>query len=164
MIHSKYPRRRFDSLLLGLVFVCNVVATPAYALDSRQESTAPVINPQYAYLFMIDPRFTHFSRISSGLDIDSSGRADCTGSYTIYQKYDYESKITITLQRFEDIKGWVDVQEWSKDYSGSGVKLLNKGYYVASGYRYRLIAVAEILDEDGAVLERISCDSQVVEH
>lgn len=162
MKHSRYPYRKFVSLLVGIVFFCNVVATPTYALDSRQESAAPVIDSQYTNLYVIDPRFTHFSRISSGLDIDSSGRADCTGSYTIYQKYDYESTITMTLQRFED--GWVNIQEWSKDYSGSGAKLLNKGYYVASGYRYRLIAVAEILDEDGFVLERISCDSQIVEY
>lgn len=153
-------RKKVFALVISLALICTitVVNGPASALECRQ-STA-----NQHTLLALDPRFTHFSRISSALDINSLGRADCVGSFTIYQQYDNDSTITMTLQRFEENEGWIDIKEWSKSYSGSGAKLLSKGYYVETGYRYRLVTVANILDDDGGALEIISCDSLIVKY
>lgn len=108
-----------------------------------------------------EPRFEHLSRISSGLTISSLGRAACGGSFTTYDEYD--SRMTMTLQQFVDSE-WVDIKEWSQDFTGSGVKMMDKGYYVKSGYRYRMTVTVEILDSDGSVLETEYCDSPIKEY
>lgn len=147
------------------------LTTAALAVPVAASAAVPAVHPYavasvsetaYETALLLDPRFTHFSRISSGLDINSLGRADCTGSYTIYKTYSYDSTLTVTLQRKED-SGWVDVMEWTKDYTDTGTKVLNKGYYVTRG-TYRLVTVAQIFDDDGTVLETISCDSPIKEY
>lgn len=112
----------------------------------------------------ISPRFEHIMRISASLSISSLGRAECGGTYIIYDIYDgYDSRMTMTLQRYEDFD-WVDVKEWSQDFTGAGGKMMNKGYYVTSGYRYRMTVTAEILDSDGSVLESVFVDSPIKEY
>lgn len=149
--------KKVFSLLISFSLICTITVGngPAAAQEGQ-----PV---NQHTLLALDPRFTHFSRISSALDINSLGRAECVGSFTLYQQYDNDSTITMTLQRFEE-DGWIDIKEWSKNYSGTGAKLLSKGYYVETGYRYRLVTVASILDDDGVALEIISCDSLIVEY
>lgn len=139
------------SILLALT-------TPAAASVDREAAPRMVTNA--AVEFQIDPRFDHMSRISSSLDIDSLGRASCVGSFTTYDEYD--STITITLQQFKNNR-WTDIKEWSGDFTGTGVKYLSKGYYVESGYRYRLVTVVQIWD--GATeIEKESCDSPVYDY
>lgn len=36
--------------------------------------------------------------------------------------------------RYLEDRGWEHIKEWSEDFTGSGVKYLNKGYYVERGY------------------------------
>lgn len=141
---------RVASLFLCLFFVlsCTALAMESNCSENNQE------------LFS-EPRFEHMSRISSSLSFEAFGRANCTGSFTTYDEYN--SKIIIVLQQFKNNR-WNDYQSWSESYSGSGVKLLNKKYYVPSGYRYRVVTTAVILSNNGGELERVSCDSPVQEY
>lgn len=136
--------------------------TAALITGAALAQEPPEATSTYEVTAQMDPRFTHISRISSGLSISTSGRASCTGSYTIYKTFDLDSRMTITLQR--DDNGWKDVQTWSEDFTGSGFKILDKGYYVSSGYRYRLVTVMQIFDDNGNVLETASCDSPIKEY
>ena len=161
----KHTVKKTLALTLAAALTSAALAVPVAAsavVAADPSDVASVSETAYETALLLDPRFTHFSRISSGLDINSLGRADCTGSYTIYKTYSYDSTLTMTLQRKED-SGWVDVMEWTKDYTDTGTKVLNKGYYVTRG-TYRLVTVAQIFDEDGTVLETISCDSPTQEY
>lgn len=106
---------------------------------------------------MLNPRFDHMSRIASGLSFNSLGRANCTGTFTTYDEYD--SAMTVILQKNENGR-WTDIIKWSENYTGSGVKLMEKGYYVGSG-RYRVVTTVQIFDDDGTVLETVTCDSPI---
>lgn len=70
--------------------------------------------------------------------------------------------MTVLLQQEVDGR-WVDLKEWSEDYTGSRVKMLEKGYYVPRGYRYRVVTTVWIWDADGNQLERVACDSPIKE-
>lgn len=112
---------------------------------------------------LISPRFKYITRMSSSLTIDSNGYANCTGSYTIYDKY--SGSITITLQQFINSR-WTDIEEWSEDYAATdtGVHMLYKGCYVDSGYRYRAVTEVKITGADGTVIENEFCDSPTKEY
>lgn len=109
-----------------------------------------------------DPRFTYINSIASGLSINSLGRASCSGTFDPYGSVD--STITMTLQRQNSKGEWQDVKEWSEDSTGSRVRVIDKGYYVEKGYRYRVLTMAQIWDTDGTELERVVCDSPISEY
>lgn len=112
-------KRQWKALALAApISLSLVLAAPkAMALENHPADIAIVY---------LEPRFEYLSRISSGLTISSSGRAACGGSFTTYDQYD--SRMTMTLQQYVD-SGWVDIKEWSQDFTGSGVKMMDKGYY-----------------------------------
>lgn len=144
---------RVASLFLCLFLMLTYTAFPALALE-----TTSTINSQE---LLSDPRFEHMSRISSSLSFEALGRANCTGSFTTYDEYN--SRIILVLQQFKN-NSWNTYRSWSKDFSGSGAKLLNEKYYVPSGYRYRVVTTAVILNNNGGELERVSCDSPIQEY
>lgn len=128
------------------------LATP-HAMATENHSTE--IN-----FFALDPRFEHLSRISASLSI-SRGRANCGGSFTIYDIYDgYDSRMTMVLQQYTNSR-WESIAEWSKDFNGSGIKMMQEEYKVSSGYRYRMTVTAEIFDSSGDVIETVTCDSPI---
>lgn len=148
-------KKRLVAITLTLIAVLNL--SPAVAAV-----TAVCLSPTETVISLsLDPRFSYMSRIASSLSVNSLGRASCTGTFTTYDEYD--STITMTLQQFKDGK-WSSIKEWSEDYSGSGIKALDKGYYVASGYRYRVVTVVQIWGTDGKELEKASCDSPIYEY
>lgn len=159
-MEKKY--RRLIATLMSAAIVTATVIVPAAA--QTHTTNAPDILSEHisenAHVLLIDPRFDHMSRISSSLSINSLGRANCTGSFTTYDEYD--SRMTVVLQQFKNNQ-WTDIKEWSEDYSGSGARLLEKKYYVPSGYRYRVVTTVAILDSDGSELEIASCDSPIKE-
>lgn len=147
-------KRQCKALALAAPLCLSLMLTTPKAL-ALEGNTADIA------VVYLEPRFEYLSRISSGLTISSAGRAACGGSFTTYDQYD--SRMTMTLQQFSD-SGWVDIKEWSQDFTGSGVKMMDKGYYVKSGYRYRMTVMVEILDSDGSVLETEFCDSPIKEY
>lgn len=132
------------------------------ALTTPQALAADISQPETTIL-ELSPRFEHFAQIAASLSISSLGRASCGASVYIYDIYDgYDSRMTMVLQRYED-SGWVDIKDWSQDFTGSGTKMMDKGYYVSSGYRYRMTVTAEIFNSSGKVIESVSCDSPIKE-
>lgn len=132
-------QKRKSPLLTALSLIVLLALSPFTTATATavmtQTATEAVVN------LMLDPRFDYMSRISSSLSVGTLGRASCTGSFTTYDNVD--STITITLQQFKGGE-WSAIKEWSEDYTGTGVKMLDKGYYVASGYRYRLTTMVQI--------------------
>lgn len=118
-------------------------------------------SPSEIVILDLEPRFEHISQLSASLSISGLGRAACGGSFTTYDEYD--SRMTMVLQQYTDSE-WVDIKEWSQEYTGSGVKMIDKGYYVSGGYRYRMTVIVEILDSKGNVIETVSCDSPIKEY
>lgn len=135
------------------------------ALSTPAAMAAETAAPETTVLDLsISPRFEHIMRISASLSISSLGRAECGGTYVIYDIYDgYDSRMTMVLQQYVDSE-WVEIKDWSQDFTGAGGKMMNKGYYVKSGYRYRMTVTAEILDSDGTVIESVSVDSPIKEY
>lgn len=133
------------------------------ALASPQALAADLSTPETTVL-TLSPRYEHLSLIAASLTISNLGRAACGGTCYIYDMYeDCDSRMTMLLQRYEST-GWEDVKDWSQDFTGSGNKMMDKGYYVSSGYRYRMTVTVEILDSDGNVIESVSCDSPIKEY
>ena len=141
---------------LACLIACSAMTLAA---PSVQATGAPVQDAMQDAV--ITPRFQHLSRISSSLTFSALGRANCGGSFTTYDEYD--SSMTMVLQQFKN-QEWVDIKTWSGDFTGSGVKVLDKGYYVPSGYRYRLVVTVTIWDSKGNALEIASCDSPIQEY
>lgn len=90
----------------------------------------------------IKPYYNYITNIGASISISNSGYATCMGSLTIYSNY--SSTLTITLQRSKDSKNWSNVKTWSSDFDGIGVHSLEKGYYVSSGYTYRVVNEVKI--------------------
>lgn len=158
-----YLKRFFTRTLLPLWLALAILFTPAYAASTDSNyppasyRSQTVVETVYDGL-AVEPRFEYISRIAASLSISDWGYADCAGSYTTYEELD--GTIKIELQQYKDNR-WIYVYDWSEDYSGSGAKLLSKGRFVVSGYRYRAIVTVQIKDSKGNVLETIACDSPV---
>lgn len=141
--------------ILSLVLVFSLGKTATVSAVSVAEQI------DYVTVMDLDPRYDHISRISASLTMSSIGRANCAGSFTTYE--DYNSTMTIVLQQFKNME-WVDVKEWSSDFNGSGVWMMEKGYYVSSGYQYQAVVTVEIFDNNGKILETIACESPIREY
>lgn len=147
---------RWKALALTVPLCLSLTLATPQALAANDTASISIV--------ALDPRFEHLSRISAGLTISTLGRASCGGSFTIYDIYDgYDSRMTMVLEQYTD-SGWEPVKEWSEDFTGAGVKMMDKGYYVSSGYRYRMTVTAEIFDSRGNVIETVSCDSPIKEY
>lgn len=168
MNHYTFPSRvaavclSFTCLLPMFQSAQAAVHTQPVQVAITADNTATVVTTADQTILVL-PRFKYITRISSSLSISNSGYANCTGGFTLYDEY--PGNITITLQQFSDGR-WTDIKEWSEDYTATdtGAHLFNKGYYVDSGYRYRLVTVVTITDADGTVIENEFCDSPVSEY
>lgn len=151
----KRNQRTLACLVLFCTLLCAGASHHAQAIGTPPEESA------HETVIELEPRFDHLSRISASLTFSSLGRANCGGSFTTYDEYD--SSMTMVLQRLEGTR-WVDVKDWSESFSGSGVKVLDKGYYVSSGYSYRVSVTVNILDSNGNSIETVTCDSPIKEY
>lgn len=150
-------RNRASSLILAVLLCLSLLSGPIKA-NAAETSTHEIT------ILNLSPRFKFISQISASLSISNFGNAGCGGLFYIYDIYDgYDSRMTMVLQRYGD-SGWTDVEEWSQDFTGTGVKMMDKSCYVSAGYRYRMTATVEILDSAGKVLETVSCDSPIKEY
>lgn len=148
----------FLSTMIIALLILPILMAKAGAVETLEDPIEAIIMDEEQTTILVNPRYQHLSRVSSSLSFSAAGRAECTGAFTTYDTYD--STITITLQQFVNAR-WVDVKEWSQDYSGSGVKYLNKGYYVPNG-RYRLATTVQIWDGNREI-ENAYCLSPIQE-
>lgn len=144
-------RNRLKAIALAMGLTLTLATPHALAAENHSAEIS---------VYALDPRFEHLSRISASLSI-TSGRANCGGSFTIYDIYDgCDSRMTMVLQQYTNSR-WESISEWSEDFSGSRIKMMQEVFKVSSGYRYRMTVTAEIFDSSGDVIETVTCDSPI---
>ena len=106
----------------------------------------------------------HYSRILGidvGLDISSSGRADCYGQVALDSISD-TADLTMELQRSNGGNSWRTIKTWST--SGSDTVTLDKDWYVTSGYTYRVHVTVNVYTSSGNLAETESENSLTVNY
>ena len=126
-------KKRTLTLVLSLVLLLGVLS-PVACADAAEETT-------------VQPRYTGIMLISYDFDISSTGKTMPYISVRVDSGYTCE--ITMRLEKRD--AGWETVKEWTA--SGSGTTVLDKSWYVVSGYDYRAYYYIEVFDEDGNFVE-----------
>lgn len=91
---------------------------------------------------MPSPRYINISQLASAIQINSSGKATCSGSYVLYNNHN--ATIQIELQRSQDKKSWVSETSWSRDFTASALGSIEKNYYISSRYYYRVVTTLKV--------------------
>ena len=102
----------------------------------------------------IEPRFVGISRLVAGLDINSSGRASCTGASSSVSGY----SVTVIVELQKDgttIKSWEE--------SGTTV-VISEDYYVTQNHDYQVITTAKVKTSGGLYLCSYTEASQIVHY
>lgn len=143
-------RKKIVPLVLAflLIFAGNA---PVYA-DSSSSGNGINGGQQVNYVYL--------SAIGSGLSINTSGYATCSGYLILLE--DYNSSLTLTLQRSNG-SGWSDVTSWSQSFTSMGSHSMQKGYYVSSGYSYRVLTTAKVIN-GSTVIETASVSSPIQQY
>lgn len=108
---------------------------------------------------IIQPYFTNIVRFENGFDISASGKA----SVSVYFKAQNVDSVRVdaNLQQYKN-GAWVTIKSWTNTSEGTDVGL-NKEYYVAKGYSYRLASEGKAYI-DGSLVERTSYVSQTINY
>lgn len=87
----------------------------------------------------MDPRWSHFTTVVGDLDITSSGKATVIATVSANRSKVDQVKVTCNLQKLEG-GTWKNIKTWSEtsDPKTPHVVALEKTYYVAEGYSYRI--------------------------
>lgn len=97
-----------------------------------------------------EPRYTGIARITSGLNISSSGRAACYGKALL--RDGYTANVTVVLKQ-----DGVAIKTWTT--SGSEMVTIDESYYVMSGHEYVVTTIVTVHDSNGNWVESPSLDS-----
>lgn len=106
----------------------------------------------------IQPFWIGLSSLKADLIISSFGLAECDGEVKL--KNGYTADMTMELQRSTNLAAWETVNSWTA--SGGGTLELNKSYYVATGYYYRVEVSADVYNAYGTLIESPSKTSSIV--
>jgi len=135
----KKTRSRLLSLLLAIILIASVVPVQAASSD-----IAPY-------------RYDYVSSCSIFLNISSRGLATCTSNVVLRRNVDAE--MTVTLYKSTDKRNWDYVTSW--DTSGSSSLVLEKSYYVMSGYYYKAELNVDVYNSSGSFLENVTSNSSI---
>ncbi len=143
--------KRFIPFVCALLLFC-MISPVAFALDPELPADDPLDPSPYSYIAMIDIDF----------DISSSGLTD-----DYCQVYIPDTSCTaildMYLQRWNtSTSRWETVKSWSKQ--GVETITLEKEWYVASGYTYRLKCIISVYDSDGLLGETAAAFSNHIPH
>lgn len=132
--------KRFITIIMSLVLVVSL-SFPAFAADrSAVGNSSGQIHLDYV----------NISALNAGLSINSSGRANCTGNVTLYNRSNTVG-LSVQLQKYAN-GGWSTVKVWSISARGNTPARIVNAYYVSSG-KYRVSCTAKIYNASGALLE-----------
>ncbi len=134
----------------GIIILMVFIATPVYAADLIENPGEPGV---------ITPKFTYISWLSSGLSINSWGKATCLGSASAYDS-SHTTNLTVKLQK-SNAGGWSTTKSWSASSTGTSLAKVEENYYVAHG-TYRVCATAKVYNSSGTLLESKSVYSNTV--
>ena len=135
----KKTRSRFLSLLLAVILIASVVPVQAASSD------------------IVPYRYDYVSSCSIFLNISSRGLATCTSNVVLRRNVDAE--MTVTLYKSTDKRNWDYVTSW--DTSGSSSLVLEKSYYVMSGYYYKAELSVDAYNSSGSFLENVTSNSSI---
>lgn len=139
-------RVKFSGILCVLVVLCMLV--------SMASAAVPAEDP-------IQPCFIRITRLSTDFSISASGYADCYGRVQLDELTD-SAELTVELQRSSNKSSWETIKDWSA--SGKCAVELNKGWYVVSGYYYRIHITAKVYTSSGSLAETASDDSVIARY
>ena len=98
------------------------------------------------------PRYTYTYEINAVLDI-SNGVAFGAASMVVHDNY--SAKLICRLQQLKN-GNWVTLKSWSaKDID---YVYASQEWAVASGYQYRLVVLGYTYDDNGNVIETVTCN------
>ena len=135
----KKTRSRLLSLLLAVILIASAIPVLAASSD-----IAPY-------------RYDYVSSCSISLNISSRGRATCTSDISLRRGVNAE--MTVTLYKSTNKRNWDYVTSW--DTSGSSSLVLEKNYYVMSGYYYKAELSADVYNSSGSFLENVTSTSSI---
>ena len=131
-------------LLVCSLFVVSILSASATDADQAE----PTVSNEGS-------RFVYIATFRGTFNIDSGGKA--TMSASVVASGVDSCKVTIYLQRY--ISGaWTVVNQWSETEAGTSC-ILQKEWYVTSGYSYRMKAYGNVYIND-IVVEGDSIISQ----
>lgn len=110
-----------------------------------------VLMANFATAQAVELRYTGVSRISSGLNISSTGAASCTGKAVV--RSGYTADLVVELQQ-----DGTTIKTWKS--SGSGTVNAGGTYYVTSGHDYVVVTTAHVYDSGKNWVESPSMDSE----
>ncbi len=129
-------------IYLGMIaFMAVFFIVPAYAAHGTENKGTQGL---------IAPQFTYISSLSSGLSINSSGRAACAGFASAYNS-SHTTKLTVELQKSSG-SVWSTIKSWSASSTGTSAAVVEENYYVVRG-TYRVCATAKVYNASGGLLE-----------
>ena len=85
--------------------------------------------------------YVNIRLLQTGLTIDSSGMARCTGRVTLYSSSN-TAKLTLVLQKYTG-SGWSTIKTWAASVRGTTPTNVVKSSHVARG-QYRVSTTAKI--------------------
>ena len=135
----KKTRSRFLSLLLAVILIASAIPVQAASSD-----IAPY-------------RYDYVSSCSIFLNISSRGLATCTSDISLRRGVNAE--MTVTLYKSTNKRNWDYVTSW--DTSGSSSLVLEKSYYVMSGYYYKAELSVDVYNSSGSFLENVTSTSSI---
>lgn len=139
-------RAKFLRVQCVIVILCLLVST-ASAVISAEDA--------------IQPYFLRIESLSTNFTISASGYADCYGRVELDNLTD-SAELTVELQRSSNKSSWETIKDWSA--SGKCAVELNKGWYVVSGYYYRIHITAKVYTSSGSLAETASDDSVIARY
>lgn len=122
--------------------------------------TAAAATPDTSDTSPIQPYYTGFRDIEASLDIYSNDMASCYGATNV--SGGYTGDITVTLQSSKDGSSWSDIKTWTS--SGNTTVTVDKFYFVARGYQYRLEVVVHSYDANENIVDTGMLYSNTVSH
>ena len=91
------------------------------------------------------------------LNISNKGLATCISNIVLRRGVNAE--MTVTLYKSTNKRNWDYVTSW--DTSGSSSLVLEKSYYVMSGYYYKAELSADVYNSSGSFLENVTSTSSI---
>lgn len=149
--------KKIISLAAAALLTASCMAAPANA--ETLYHSGPVFMSENHW---IAPYYDNVAAIASGISIDSSNRAICTGSYGMYSGK--KSVITVSLMKSTNGEtNWSEVESWSTTYRASGTLSFTQTSTSAlsESYYYRAYVQVQVYSSRDEVIETVTTFSPV---
>lgn len=149
--------RKIISLTAAALLTASCMAAPAEAATSYRFN--PVVMPGN---YRIAPCYDNVAAIASIISINSSNKAECTGSYNMYSGH--KSVITLSLMRSTDGEtNWSEVESWSTTYRAPGTLTFTQtsSSALSESYYYRAYVQVQVYNSRNEVMETVTSLSPV---